>query len=372
MGCCCLSRDEKLRPDGFSKSPKPQPKPIRPKSPAPSAKVRPVPPQPAPQGRFVGPSQPSRSAETPPQRGTQPRIKDTVSGPRRQERPEPSTQTSVSVFDGRQPVGLENLGNSCYMNSILQCLARAPEFLETLQTATDPLLVSLAQLLSTMRQQAKVVDSLRAFRKVLGTHLPKFKSTKQEDAKDLLLELLTYTERTHRPAAELFYGKRADKVTCTNCGNQTPAEAELFLVPIERRMDSTDISSYLQRAQNDEFQLTGDNRLKCSRCQSQSDASVVSKIVKSPKLLVVYIEPFDLAGSRIRHSISVTEQVTLLSRKYALYGVVYHHGSSIHSGHFTAAVRYYEVWYRCDDNSVREVESPSSAEAYFLFYEALD
>lgn len=370
MGCCCLGRDEKPLTDGFSKPPKPQPNPLRSKSPVPSAKVRPV-PRPAPQGRFVGPSQPSKLAETPPQRGIQPRIKDTVSVPRRQERPEPSTQITVSVFEGWQPVGLENLGNSCYMNSILQCLARAPEFLETLQTTTDPLLVSLVQLLSTMRQQGKVADVLRAFRRALGTHLPKFKSTKQEDAKDLLLELLAYTERAHRPAAELFYGKRADKVTCTRCGNQTPAEAELFLVPIERRLDSTDITSYLQRAQNDEFQLTGDNRLQCGRCQSQSDASVVSKIVKSPKLLVVYIEPFDLAGRRIRHSISVTEQVTLLGRKYALYALVHHYGASIHSGHFTATVRYGE-WYRCDDSSVREVESPSSAEAYFLFYEALD
>jgi ubiquitin C-terminal hydrolase len=87
---------------------------------------------------------------------------------------------------------------------------------------------------------------------------------------------------------------------------------------------------------------------------------------------VVYIEPFDLTGRRIRHSINATEQVTLLSRKYALYGIVYHHGVSIHSGHFTAAVRYSERWFRCDDGNIREVESPSSSEAYFLFYEALD
>ena len=37
------------------------------------------------------------------------------------------------------PAGLENLGNTCYMNSTVQCLSRVKELKKALQTMPAPL-----------------------------------------------------------------------------------------------------------------------------------------------------------------------------------------------------------------------------------------
>ena len=315
-----------------------------------------------------------KTAVDPPtaQRGTQPRIKDMVPGSASDRKTEVQAEFRGKLSDFEEngrPTGLDNLGNTCYMNSVLQCFARTPDFLELLELEpTDPLLASLATLLRAYRNKRDLLPELRGFRKELGAKLPKFKGNKQEDAKDLILELMNYIEKVDRPAAALFYGLRVDKITCLKCGNQIPAEAELFLVPVERQR-ALDVTSYLNRAQNDEFQLTGENKLKCSVCESQSDASVVTKIVGAPNVLIVYIEPFDIYGKRIKQTVSYTERVALLGRKYQLFGVVCHHGSSIHSGHFTAKVKYRQ-WFQCDDAYVTQLTSLSNSEAYFLFYES--
>lgn len=223
----------------------------------------------------------------------------------------------------------------------------------------------LARLIRSYHTREDITRELSDFRRVLISRLSRFKGTQQQDAKDLLLELMSYLEKINRPAAELFYGKRADKITCLKCNTEIPAEAELFVVPIERQK-SQDVGSYL--SQDDEFMLTGENQLKCAHCKTANDARVVTRIVQAPKILVVYIEPFDLRGRRLKQSIGVTERVTLLGRRYQLFGCVAHHGSSIHSGHFTAYVKYAK-WYQCDDSSVTATTTQWS-QAYLLFYES--
>jgi len=275
-------------------------------------------------------------------------------------------EPKASATSFLRPQGLQNLGNTCYMNSVLQCLCRAPGFFDLLEAnKRDQVVERLARLLRSYHTRENVTGELADFRRVLTSRLSRFRGGEQQDAKDLLMELTSYLEKVNRPAAELFYGKRADKITCLKCKTQIQAEAELFLVPLERQR-SLDVGNFL--AHDDEFMLTGENKLKCAHCKTACEARVVTKIVKAPQVLVVYIEPFDMRGKRIKQSISVSERVTLLGRRYALFGLVAHHGSSIHSGHFTAHVKY-SRWYQCDDSRVTATEVAWS-QAYLLFYEA--
>mmetsp|Transcript_4866 Transcript_4866/g.7930 ORF Transcript_4866/g.7930 Transcript_4866/m.7930 type:complete len:776 (+) Transcript_4866:321-2648(+) len=119
---------------------------------------------------------------------------------------------TVQKYDSNTPpmvrggVGLVNLGNTCYMNSIVQCLSNCADFTEYFLDQSYlqdlPQLLSssaargggmmattLAELLQRLWNSQTSVFPPRALKKMIGKANPDFKGSRQQDASELLVLL---------------------------------------------------------------------------------------------------------------------------------------------------------------------------------------
>ncbi|KAF9914328.1 ubiquitin-specific protease doa4 [Lobosporangium transversale] len=253
--------------------------------------------------------------------------------------------------------GLTNLGNTCFMNSVIQCLIATPPLsryfldgsfkrninIKNPLGTQGKLAEAFYDLISSMWSGQSLVVSPTSFRLAIGGFAPQFKGTEQHDSQEFLSFLLDglhedlkaeprppppgddegseaddarmeslpeyeasdiawqrYLRRDNSIVVKLFQGQFKNRLCCTKCGKtSTTYNAFMYLaLPIKAKTTGRQpqtLMSCLNTFVEAEV-MDGDNAWNCPNCKKPRKATKQLTISRVPDVLLIQLKRFSSDG----------------------------------------------------------------------------
>lgn len=313
--------------------------------------------------------------------------------------------------------GLYNIGNTCWMNSVLQCLKRLPKFIPDppqIHFPTMPMTFAFSELL----QQMFSPDSPRAIRpdafsRALTRELPFFEIGFQHDAFEFLMLFLDKIRTEECADEDGLMSVDLDEVVSKL--RRTPLDDQLaFIVQnvttcsqcmqpkylFERNITVTlclpiggqqRLEDLLETFFSETSTSEGGERL-CDFCGQTCDAFIKPMMIKEfmPNVLIIHLSRFRMGkyGFFVKntanvsfpeildmsHYVNLNDDEDPIAFHYQLIGIVVHFGT-LEQGHYVSVVKSTtgDSYFFCNDNEVMilEPEELLTIQPYMLFYQKI-
>ncbi|KAK6478240.1 ubiquitin carboxyl-terminal hydrolase 36 [Huso huso] len=302
----------------------------------------------------------------------------------------------------RVGAGLHNLGNTCFLNSTVQCLTYTPPLANYLlskehsrachQSGFCMMCIMqnhLIQAFANTGNAIKPVSFIRDLKKI-ARH---FRFGSQEDAHEFLRYTIDamqkaclngYTKLDRQTQAttlvhQIFGGYLRSRVKCSVCKSVSDTYDPYLDIAVEIRQAPNIVRALEMFVKPDV--LIGENAYMCAKCKKKVPASKRFTVHRPSNVLTLSLKRFaNFSGGKITKDVGYPEFLNIrpyMSQSsgdpvmYGLYAVLVHSGYSCHAGHYYCYVKASSgQWYQMNDSVVHasNIKVVLNQQAYVLFY----
>uniref|UniRef100_A0A8C8D7Z6 Ubiquitin carboxyl-terminal hydrolase n=1 Tax=Oncorhynchus tshawytscha TaxID=74940 RepID=A0A8C8D7Z6_ONCTS len=161
---------------------------------------------------------------------------------------------TLRPLSGPGLTGMKNLGNSCYLNSVMQVLFTVPDFQSKYVSNIDKIFDEApsdpTQDFKTQGDQVGI--AARMFKALVGRGHPEFSTNRQQDAQEFLLHFINMVERNCRSGvnpSEAFRFLVEERIVCQQSQKAKYTQRVDYILQLPVPMDQATNTEELQEAE---------------------------------------------------------------------------------------------------------------------------
>lgn len=328
----------------------------------------------------------------------------------------------MDAYKNKGVSGLVNVGNTCFMNAVLQCLSSSlpltkyflmkefagdvPYFIKSKDENNLQKFVGLYYKLIHAMWEENMTIQPSTFHTIMQICNKQFQGFQQQDSHECLVFILDMLHKAlsmevdvsisgdvqdseddriltsykkwqnflqvfkYSVVTKLFYGQFESALKCCGCNNigYNYDPFSYLSVPIS---DSCETIYDCMDIYFEPETLSEDNQYNCSKCGTKQDAIKKIGLWMLPEIIIVQLKRFDYNGRKVQkkiqfplHNLNLSKYKVRFKNEnelelYDLYAVISHSGS-LNGGHYVAKTLHQTgKWHLFDDKSVRPIKDAS-------------
>jgi len=274
-----------------------------------------------------------------------------------------------------------NLGNTCYLNSVLQCFIHHQEFQDIIKDYDLPFVTELKKMTIDLSENKEYTAVLFRTTNLLE-QLP-FKRFEQQDAHECILAFLellikecpykqTNLNSVSGPFIPIYHGKTKTSICCLNCKTIKYIFEEYNSINLNIPLENSNLIDLFKCYLEKEIHTDMDNLYYCETCKCKQVYEKKINLQTLPKILIIVLKRYTFTGNKINSEVTFQDNLKIketesgIVKDYHLTNIINHTGN-LYNGHYTNYTILNGKCFFIDDEKIK-VEPYNYNDAYILFY----
>jgi ubiquitin C-terminal hydrolase len=251
--------------------------------------------------------------------------------------------------------GIQNLGNTCFMNSIFQSLAHTKEFMKILRN-DNQISQALNSVLVSLYTEDNTSQRVQIFINEISKLNPIWRDKKPHDCKEFLVFLFNSLPDHQTNIFSWIFEKKL----VIGCGmhNETLKEKKIFFTIYSLRPEAI-TNSIDQKIKPNKY-----HGYFCTKCNTEFSCKETWEVIKKPQIFIFYIEPNKSKPTNLREIEDIMYGGCLLTLYAAVISI------EMNIRHFIAICKENSGWIIYNDDRVLPYKAKSIEGLYMLFYKS--